>query len=317
MNRLVQTPGLWTQARGVASGLAKGPAKLLARARKRSSSNFRFAFGFLRQDQQRALKDVYAFCRVVDDIVDEPEQLSMPAAQALEHWRLQTERLFAGQCNLPDTEPLMVSLASSYQHFAYDKAAFLGIIEGCEMDLDIHEYTTMQELEAYCYRVASCVGLLCIAIFQETSPAAQRYAKELGLALQYTNILRDVAEDAQRGRVYLPTQELKRFGLTRQDILESRYDQRFIDFAQHFFDLAQAHYDAAHLCLGEVPRPGRLYVAEVMGQTYHRILLELKEMRFDVFTRRPSLRRRDKAHAALSAAFLQTLPQVVRARRRR
>lgn len=320
MNRLVdaQATGL---ARGLAAGLVKAPAKLIARARTRSSSNFRFAFGFLRPDQQRALKDVYAFCRVVDDIVDEPElltgDLAGDPAMALEHWRGQVERLFSGRCDTPGTERLMVALADSYQMFAYDKSAFLDIIAGCEMDLNQQIYQTQAELELYCYRVASCVGLLCIAIFQETSPAAQSYAKELGLALQYTNILRDVAEDAQRGRVYLPADVLARFDLRSEDILACRYDERFIRFGQYFFEKAQSHYDAAKRHFETVPAPGRLFVAEIMGQTYHRILMELKEMNFDVFTRRPSLRRRDKLQAACSAAFVRTLPSVIRARRRR
>lgn len=312
MNQQIQIPSLLDQARA----LAKGPAKLLARARTRSSSNFRFAFGFLRAEQQRALKDVYAFCRVIDDIVDEPEHFEVPPAAALAHWRAQTERLFAGDCDLPDTEPLMVSLARSYQTYPYDKEAFLGIIDGCEMDLEAEAYKTRQDLETYCYRVASCVGLLCIAIFQETSPAARQYAIELGLALQYTNILRDVAEDAQRGRVYLPSDLLAEYDLRPQDIHESRYDERFIRFGHRFFNLAQSHYDAAHRHLQEVPRPGRLYVAEVMGQTYHRILLELRAINFDIFTRRPHLRRRDKAQAA-SAALVRTLPPMLRANRQR
>lgn len=320
MNRLVQSQAT-DIARGIAQGLVKGPARLIARARTRSSSNFRFAFGFLRPDQQRALKDVYAFCRVVDDIVDEPEllteELAGQPAKALDHWREQVERLFAGNCALPGTEPLMISLASSYQSFAYDKTAFLEIIAGCEMDLNQQIYQTQEELELYCYRVASCVGLLCIAIFQASCPAAQRYAKALGLALQYTNILRDVAEDAQRGRVYLPADLLARFDLGSEDILACRYDDRFIRFGHCFFEMAQSHYDAARRHFEDVPNPGRLFVAEIMGQTYHRILLELKEMNFDVFTRRPSLRRRDKLQAACSAAFVRTLPSVIRARRRR
>lgn len=312
MNRLVQAPDLWSKTRA----LAKGPAKLLARARKRSSSNFRFAFGFLRPEQQRALKDVYSFCRVVDDIVDEPELLDEPPAQALAHWREQVERLFSARWKDAGTEPLIVALAQSYERYPFDKEAFLGIIEGCEMDLVDREYQTLADLEAYCYRVASCVGLLCIAIFEETSPAAKRYAHELGLALQYTNILRDVGEDAQRGRVYLPREILEKFGLTRDDVLASRYDHRFIEMGHHVFQLAQGHYDAAHQCLKEVPKPGRLFVAEIMGKTYHRILLELRAMSFDVFTRRPSLRRRDKVQAALSAAFSRTLPEMMRSNRK-
>lgn len=293
------------------SHFRKRARSLLDRARTRSSSNFRFAFSFLRPHQQRALKEVYRFCRVVDDIVDEPSEGQDPL-DALDHWREQIERLFAGNWQQPDTEPLIASLGESYAIYPFEKEAFLGIIDGCEMDLQQCHYESIQELEQYCYRVASCVGLLCIAIFEETSPAAKRYARELGLALQYTNILRDVAEDAARGRIYLPRELLQACDLERSDIVENRYDARFLRLGQSLFDLAQSHYDAAHLALDEVPSPGRLYAAEVMGQTYHLILMELQAMKFDVFTRRPSLRRRDKVQAALSAAVHHTLPSMLR-----
>src|SRR5690606_12586177 len=133
----------------------------------------------------------------------------------------------------------------------------------------------------YCYRVASCVGFLCIAIFGDQSPAARRYAEHLGLALQYTNILRDVAEDAARGRVYLPQSLLQRHGMTTEDILSQRYDGRFVGLASDFADAAEREYRRAWEILREADVRA-LLPAEVMGRTYYRILQEIRVRNFNV-----------------------------------
>lgn len=293
--------------------------KIWNRLRERSDSNFKFAFLFLKPEQQRALRTVYAYCRRVDDIVDELEAGGGPAgkaaaATALQHWRQRIASLYEGRADdglegakmssfADDAEDqaLLQALQEARRAFDFEREPWLEIIEGCAMDLEIQRYRDQAQLELYCYRVASCVGFLCLSIFGDTSAAAKRYARHLGLALQYTNILRDVAEDAQRGRIYLPLELLQRHGLEEQDILRCRFDQNFVDAAREFADLAQSHYDRAQLELKEVEQASRLLTAQVMGQTYFAVLQSLRAANFNVYTRRPRLRRRDKMMAAAKA----------------
>ena len=277
-------------------------AALWRRLTERSSSSFKFAFLFLGPEQRSALEQVYEFCRVVDDIVDERDPGPAgeeEARQALADWSREVARIFddpAVEGEKPVTQ-LGRDLSRSHVLFAYSRAAFDEIIAGVAMDLDRQGYERLDDLRLYCYRVASCVGFLCVAIFGETSPSAHKYAEHLGLALQYTNILRDVAEDAMRGRVYLPDTILSRHDLDRDDILNQRYDARFVALATEFAGEAEREYVRAWAALDGAD--GRkLLPAEIMGRTYYRVLQEIRTQRFNVFTRRPVLRRRDKLKIA-------------------
>lgn len=284
--------------------LPAGGAKLLRRLTTRSSSNFAFAFLFLGHGQREALKHVYEFCRVVDDIVDErlPGSEGEQAARAaLARWRLEVARIYGASPNGEGpTTPLGEQLAVGLQQFPFPRHAFDEIIAGCEMDLERTRYDNEEQLRLYCYRVASCVGLLCVAIFGDTSTPAQRYAEHLGLALQYTNILRDVGEDALRDRVYLPQTLLSRHGMGVDDILAQRYDARFVALAADFADMAEREYQRAWAALAESDVRA-LLPAEVMGRTYHRILSEIRSREYNVYTRRAALRRRDKLKVAALA----------------
>ncbi|HET6586052.1 MAG TPA: squalene/phytoene synthase family protein, partial [Nannocystaceae bacterium] len=191
-------------------------------------------------------------------------------------------------------------LAETIEAFSLPRYAFDEIIAGCAMDLERTTYADMDELRLYCYRVASCVGFLCIAIFGDTREPAREYAEHLGLALQLTNILRDVGEDAQRGRVYLPQALLARHGLSSQDIFDQRFDDRFVALAAEFADAAEREYRAAWDALRHADRRA-LLPAEIMGRTYYRILREIRTRGFNVFTRRAALRRRDKLKVAAMA----------------
>ncbi len=276
-------------------------AKLLRRLTKRSSSNFKFAFLFLGQAQRDALEQVYEFCRVVDDIVDErpPGPAGETEARGgLAIWRREVAHIY-GEGSEPQTA-LGRALAASRSRFPFPRAAFEEIIAGCEMDLERTLYADEDELRLYCYRVASCVGLLCIAIFGDTSEPAERYAEHLGLALQYTNILRDIGEDALRGRVYVPQTLLARHGMDTADIFAQRYDDRFVAMATAFAEMAEREYQQAWAALGEADVRA-LLPAEVMGRTYHRILDEIRGRDFNVYTRRAALRRRDKLKVAAFA----------------
>lgn len=277
----------------------------------RSSSNFKFAFLFLGKEQRDALEHVYGFCRVVDDVVD--ERVPGPAGDeqarsALAQWSLEVARMYRDPYvddDPPRTE-LGQALSRTNKLFSYPREAFDEIIAGVAMDLERSTYEDLDALRLYCYRVASCVGFLCIAIFGDQSEPARRYAEHLGLALQYTNILRDVAEDAARGRVYLPQSLLIRHGVTEDDILQQRYDERFVAVASDFADAAEREYRRAWEALRHADAKA-LLPAEIMGRTYHRILQEIRARNFNVFTRRAALRRRDKLTVAALAIARSSL----------
>jgi phytoene synthase len=281
----------------------------------RSSSNFKFAFLFLSPEQRDALTHVYEFCRVVDDIVDErpPGPEGRAEAEAgLARWSARIDTIYAGSTNDSDGDEsereLGLVLAQTIERFALPRYAFDEIIAGCAMDLDITTYPDLPALERYCYRVASCVGILCIGIFGDASEPAQRYAHHLGLALQYTNILRDVGEDAARERVYLPIDLLERHGLGERDALRCTYDRRFLAMAKEFADIAESEYQKAWAELAQIHDLRPLLPAEIMGRTYHELLVELRHRNFDVFTHRASLRRRDKLKVAAISLALTSLP---------
>ncbi len=296
------------------TALPSRTAALLRRLTTRSSSNFKFAFLFLGREQREGLSQVYEFCRVVDDIVDE-----RPAGQAgtdhareqLKEWSTEVARIFKDPYveNVAPQTDLGKGLVSTRSHFEYPREAFDEIIAGVAMDLHKTRYADLEELRLYCYRVASCVGFLCIAIFGDQSEAARKYAEHLGLALQYTNILRDVAEDAMRGRIYLPQSLLERHGITETDIEESRYDHRFVAMAKDFADAAEREYRRAWEALRSA-NSRALLPAEIMGRTYYQILGEIRDRNYNVFTRRASLRRRDKLKVAAMAIARSSLAMV-------
>jgi len=272
---------------------------------ERSSSNFKFAFLFLGKERAQGLAQVYEFCRVVDDIVDErepgPEGDALARAQLAE-WSGEIARIYADpyvEDDPPHTE-LGRGLLETHAIFDYPREAFDEIIAGVAMDLERDRYEDLDALRLYCYRVASCVGFLCIALFGDQSEPARRYADHLGLALQYTNILRDIAEDAMRGRIYVPQTLLHRHGLCDEDILQQRYDERFVAMAREFSDAAEREYRRAWELLPQTDKRA-LLPAEIMGRTYHRILGEIRARDFNVFTRRAALRRRDKLKVAALA----------------
>ena len=187
-----------------------------AEVTRRASSNFYYAFMLLPAERRRALYAVYAFCRFVDDIADD-ESVAEPA-ELLRRWRDELERAYGGN----PARAVSRALADASRRFNIPRRHFEEVIAGVEMDLARKRYETFQELRLYCYRVASAVGLICIEIFGYTNPAACQYAERLGIAFQLTNIIRDVSEDAARGRIYLPLEDLARFGVTEADILGGR-----------------------------------------------------------------------------------------------
>jgi phytoene synthase len=248
-----------------------------------SGSSFYYSFLFLPPERRRAITALYAFCREVDDVADECGDPQV-AAGKLAWWRAEIDGLYVGRPQHPVTRALQAVLP----HFDLPQEKLLEIIDGMEMDLTQTRYPDFTALSLYCYRVASVVGLLAAEIFGYTDRRTQDYARDLGMAFQLTNIIRDVGEDARRGRVYLPTGELERFGVPVGDILNARPSENFRRLMEFQIERAESYYAQA---LGQLPdadrktqRPGL-----VMAAIYHTLLEEIKRNGCLVLDRRISL----------------------------
>jgi len=249
----------------------------------KSGSSFYYSFMFLPPEQRQAITALYAFCREVDDVVDECHDVSL-AQIKLEWWRQEVERIFTGT----PTHPVGLALQDVLKRFKLPQEQLLEIIDGMAMDLSQTRYLDFKGLQLYCYRVASVVGLLSAEIFGHEHRQTLKYAHDLGLALQLTNIIRDVGEDARRGRIYLPIEDLQRFGVPAKDILEARYSDAFRELmvfqaerAEHFYEQAFAQLPAGDR---KAQRPGL-----VMAAIYRTLLREIAADGFQVLDRRISL----------------------------
>jgi len=257
---------------------------------KKSASNLALAFVLLPKDRRDAMASLYAFCREVDDVADED---SIPVEQRqkdLDKWR--TDITTACSNGAPELT-VNRELQPFVQKYKMPLDLFEELIRGMEMDLSIKRYETLEDLEKYCYRVASVVGLLSIRIFGYKNDACKEYAYHLGLALQLTNILRDVRVDAERDRIYLPLDVMKKHGVTETDILEGRYSERYFSAAREIADRAMEHYLKARELLPKEDRRSMI-AAELMGAVYWRLLKKVEANRFNVFG--PQTTRLSKPH---------------------
>lgn len=247
---------------------------------RRSASNLALAFILLPPARRRAMAALYAFCRQVDDVADDPAVPPAERRRALAAWRADLRRAAAGETpRLPVLRELQVHLVT----YQLPLDLFDEVLAGCEMDLELSRYPDWPELDLYCHRVAAAVGLLSIRIFGCRHPHSADYAEALGRAFQLTNILRDVREDAARGRIYLPQTELARHGVTEAEILEGRYSARFRALAESVAARARAYYARAAARLPADDRRA-LIAAELMGAVYWNLLRRLAAQGFDVFT---------------------------------
>ncbi len=254
------------------------------------ATSFYYAFVVLPKPQREAIIAVWDFCRAVDDVVDEPPPEARglrPEAQndalraALQDWRAELARCYTGA---PQT-PQGIALQPWIQHFELSRQPFADLIDGVEMDLNRSRYDTFDDLREYCWRVASTVGLICIEIFGQRSDRAREYAVNLGIALQLTNILRDVGGDAGRGRIYLPQEDLRRFGCTDQDLEAGRLTAGVRELLAFQGQRAVEFYGkAAELLTGLDARP--LVAAEIMGRIYRETLARIERAGYDVFSQR-------------------------------
>ena len=257
--------------------------QLVSRLTRKSRSNFYYAFLLLPRPQREAMYAVYAFCRIVDDVVDaggDPEV----QRKALAHWRREVARCYEGA---PE-EPVTQRLSQAVRAYPIPRAALEEIINGVEMDLDRSSYETFDELYPYCYRVAGAVGLCCIEIFGYADPRARDYAVNLGVALQLTNILRDLQADARQGRIYLPQEDLRRFNVSAEDLRLGRYTPQFVELMEFEALRARSFYRRAWEILPEADAR-RLFAAEIMGRIYFALLRAIEARRYRVFDGRVSV----------------------------
>jgi 15-cis-phytoene synthase len=271
---------------------------------KTVQSNFFYSFLFLPRPKRDAIIDVYAFCRAIDDIVDDIVEKSGAAGSTngyaearveLNRWREELDNLYAGK----PTMPIAVKLRRVLERFPMPKEYFEEMINGCEMDLTRNRYETFDELHQYCYRVASITGLMCIEIFTYRSPIAKDYAVNLGVALQLTNILRDLKEDAARGRVYLPQEDLRRFDYPEGGLASGKISDNFREMMKFECGRARSYYRLAADHLAEEDRP-TMTAAITMGKIYYRLLEQIEHLDYDVFNNRIRLHRPERFLIAFS-----------------
>lgn len=273
---------------------------------RRSGSNFYYSFFFLPQERRNAMHAVYAFCREVDGAVDDPAPGSDPRAH-LARWRADVATLYRqdGDGGAHSSNPVIICLADHIRRLGIPRDYFDEIIAGVEMDLTITRYATFSDLYQYCYRVASVVGLVCLKIFGARAPEAQTYAVNLGVAFQLTNILRDLKPDGGRGRIYLPAEDLARFGYDEQELLAGAYTPAFTSLMEFECRRAREYYRAAEAALPESDRRA-LLPAEIMRAIYHTILERIEASRYDVFARRITLSPPRRVAVALGAWLKNT-----------
>lgn len=249
----------------------------------RSGSSFYYSFLYLPPDKRRAITALYAFCREVDDVVDECTDASVARAK-LDWWRQEIAAVFTGQ----PTHPVSVALVPVVNTFDITAKWLNDIIDGMEMDLNYNRYADFETLRLYCYHVASVVGLCSARIFGYSHPRTLEYAEDLGLAFQLTNIIRDVGEDARRDRIYLPQDELARFGVTEEDILGAHETENFRRLMAFQIERAQSYYDQAFRKLATEDRKSQL-TGIIMAGIYRTLLTEIGNDGCHVLTQRVRL----------------------------
>jgi 15-cis-phytoene synthase len=267
----------------MASDVTSTVSRVLAvpgRLARATASNFYYSFLLLPAAKRKAIKDVYTFCRLLDDIVDEDAAGRDPQAE-LAHWREEIEACFGGR---PETD-FGERLLESIEEFDLPKQAFMDLIDGMEMDLQWQSYQTFADLREYCYRVASTVGLICIEIFGYESQRTREYAVNLGLALQLTNILRDLREDVARGRIYIPLEDLERFGYGESDLRANLYNGPFIELMKFEHARARSYFERAAVSLPDQDRRA-MFAAETMSTIYREMLDQIPAVKYDVYRNR-------------------------------
>ena len=261
---------------------------------KESKSSFYYAFSLLKQPKRDAMNTVYAFCRKTDDIIDEGSDTDDLKYEKLRRWRIELEKSLRGTSEYP----LLNKLSAIIKQFNIPLEPFFELIAGMEMDLQRKRYLSFEDLMQYCYLVASTVGLMCIEIFGYKNKSAKDYAVNLGLAMQLTNILRDVKKDSEKGRIYLPQKDLANFDYTENDLMNHKYDTNFVSLMKYEAARAEEFFDKANQSLDLDDKPA-MFPARAMQHIYHKLLTKIETENFDVFSKKIKVGTFDKLYISL------------------
>ncbi len=261
---------------------------------KESKSSFYYAFSLLPPPKRDAMNAVYAFCRKTDDIVDEGNEPDDIKYERLRKWRIEFEKALKGSSNYQ----LLNKVGAIIKQFNIPVDPFFELIIGIEMDLQKKRYLKFDDLVEYCYRVASTVGLMCIEIFGYKHSSTKDYAVNLGVAMQMTNILRDVKVDADNGRIYLPQEDLLRFNYSDNDIFENKYNADFVSLMKFEADRAQDFFNRANDSLDREDKSS-LFAARAMQHIYQKLLYKLEKEEFDVYSKKIRINKAEKAVISL------------------
>lgn len=253
---------------------------------QQSTTNFFYSFSFLPKDEREAMHRVYAFCRYTDDIVDadplnNSEDMIRRKRERLMWWRNEVDKCYSGT----STHPILLPLSAVVQRFAIPRQYLHVLIDGCERDLIQSRYETFDELKEYCYSVASIVGLMCIEIFGYKYDETKEYAVNLGYALQLTNILRDIRQDKERGRIYLPLEDLQRFDYSQEDLFNEVYNDNFIELMSFQTRRVREYYHKARAALRSDERM-TMFAAEIMDAIYYRLLEKIELQNYNVYKKK-------------------------------
>ena len=270
-----------------------------AKITRQSKSNLALAFVSLGRERRQDITIFYAFCRIIDDIADDFDLIAEEKKRRLAQW------LGWLRSATPDEPSLARDLRSLIDKYSLSPGMLEEIIAGVEMDLSISRYATFDELRVYCYRVASAVGLVSVEIFGYRNPACKEYAIQLGLALQMTNIIRDVGKDLRDGRIYLPREDLARFGYSETELHDRQYNERFVRLMEFEAARARQFFSRAAAVL---PREDRqsMVAAEIMGSVYRGLLRQMELDKFRVFDKEYRLNKLEKA-GRIAAQLLKSL----------
>ena len=266
-------------------------------------SNFLLPILFLPPPKREAIETIYAFCRYSDDIVDEEADVKEKYHRLLV-WTNELQLALQGVSRFA----ILNRLVSVIQNFHIPTQHFLDLLKGMEMDLVKNRYETFGELEQYCYRAASTVGLICAEVFGYHHERTKQYAVNLGIALQLTNILRDIKTDAKKGRIYLPKEDLRQFGYSEEELLNSVYNDRFRALMKFECERAHTYYRTAKSCLAEEDKP-LFTAARAMGNIYYLLLLRIERANYDVFSKRIRLGSPVKFLVAMILRLRNKLPK--------
>lgn len=256
-----------------------------------SKTNFLYSFSLLPKDKFEAINTVYAFCRQTDDIVDNEMDSTELKFKKIREWKNEFEKALKGSSNYA----LLNQVTRIIRNFNIPVEPFFELIKGMEADLQVSRYKDFNTLYQYCFRAAATVGLMCIEIFGYKTESAKQYAVNLGIALQLTNILRDVKFDALNGRIYLPEEDMKKFGYTEDDLMNFRYNDSFVELMKFECKRAREYFEKANDAFAMEDRK-QLFPARIMQKIYFNILEKIEKMNYNVFSKKAKVSKLKKLY---------------------